>query len=163
MVTYKELICFIWQFMRLNKWTFIAIFCLDLLLWPVDAMIWPYILHLVIDVFTHYEGDRIAAWDALKTPIIIGVSFVIYMEIGSRTMGFLQAKAFPKLQAHLRMAMFDHVQRHSPRYFNEQFAGSLANKITDMTMQVESIIQQLVWPLRTYHQLLSALRPTNVT
>jgi ATP-binding cassette, subfamily B, bacterial len=147
MVTYKELIRFIWQFMRLNKGAFIAILVLDLFLWPVDAMIWPYILHLVVDIFTQYEGDRLAAWGALKTPIILGVSLVIYMEIGSRTMGFLYAKALPKLQAHIRMAMFDHVERHSPHYFNEEFAGSLANKITDMTTQVESIIQQLFWPI----------------
>ena len=41
------------------------------------------------------------------------------------------AKAIPRVQADIRMSMFDHVQRHSPHYFNERFAGSLANKITD--------------------------------
>jgi ATP-binding cassette subfamily B protein len=51
------------------------------------------------------------------------------------------------VQADIRMAMFDHVQQHSPHYFNERFAGSLANKITDMTTQVESILQQLFWPI----------------
>lgn len=57
------------------------------------------------------------------------------------------AKAIPRLQADIRMHMFDHIQEHSPHYFNERFAGSLANKITDMTSSVESIVQQLFWPI----------------
>jgi ATP-binding cassette, subfamily B, bacterial len=146
-ISYKELIRFVWQFMRLQKGTFFLIVFLDSFAWSLDALIWPYILHLVIDIFTRYEGDRLAAWDALKYPIIGGLCLVVYVETVSRSMGFLMAKAVPKLQANIRMAMFDHVQRHSPRYFNERFAGSLANKISDMTIQVELIIQQLYWPI----------------
>ena len=147
MVSYKELIGFIWRFIRLQKWIFFSIFFIDSFAWSMDALLWPYILRVVIDIFTRYEGDRMAAWEALKAPIIGGVCLVIYIEIASRTMGFLMAKGIPKLQADIRMAMFDHVQHHSPHYFNERFAGSLANKITDMTTQVESIIQQLFWPI----------------
>ncbi len=146
-VSYKELFGFIWQFIKLQKMVFFAIFLIDSFAWSVDALLWPYILRIVIDIFTNYEGDRMAAWEALKTPIVGALCLVLYVEIASRTMGFLMAKAVPKLQADLRMSMFDHVQRHSPHYFNERFAGSLANKVTDMTTQVESIIQQLFWPI----------------
>ncbi|MGC2595355.1 MAG: ABC transporter ATP-binding protein [Rhabdochlamydiaceae bacterium] len=147
MVSYKELIGFVWQFMRRQKGIFMVIFFFDCFAWSLDVMLWPYILHLVIDIFTRYEGDRTAAWEALKGPIIGGVCLVIYIETVSRTMGFLMAKAIPRLEADIRMAMFDHVQHHSPNYFNERFAGSLANKMTDMTTQVTLIIQQLFWPI----------------
>jgi ATP-binding cassette subfamily B protein len=141
------MIVFVWQFMRQQKWIFFAIFFIDCFAWSVDALLWPYILHIVVDIFTRYEGDRLAAWEALKTPIIGAVCLVLYIETASRTMGFLMAKAVPKLQADVRMTMFDHVQHHSPHYFNERFAGSLANRMTDMTTQVESILQQLFWPI----------------
>lgn len=147
MVTYKELLGFVWQFMRRQKWIFIAIFILDAFTWPLDVMIMPYILHLVIDIFTNYEGNRLAAWEALQGPIIGGIALTVCVEIAARTMGFLMAKAEPKLQSDIRMAMFDHIQHHSPHYFNERFAGSLSNRITDMTTQVESILHQLFWPL----------------
>lgn len=146
-VSYKKLFGFIWQFMRLQKWTFAGIFLLDCLAWPLDALLWPYILNMVIDIFTRYEGDRLAAWEALRSPIIVGLCLVAFVETASRTMGFLMAKAVPKLQADIRLTMFDHVQRHSPHYFNERFSGSLANKMTDMTTQVELILQQLFWPI----------------
>lgn len=133
--------------MRLQKWTFVLIFFIDSFVWSLDALLWPYILHWVIDIFTRYEGDRMAAWGALKSPIIGGLCLVIYVETASRMMGFLMAKAIPKLQADIRIVMFDRIQHHTPHYFNERFAGSLANKMTDMTTQVEMIIQQLFWPI----------------
>ncbi len=133
--------------MRHQKWTFFVILVLDCLAWPIDALLFPYILSLVINVFIHFEGDRLAAWEALQGPIIAGISLTLFIEIASRTMGFLIGRAIPKLQADIRMEMFDHIQHHSPKYFNERFAGSLANKITDMTTQAEIILQQLFWPI----------------
>ncbi|MCH9625290.1 MAG: Vitamin B12 import ATP-binding protein BtuD [Chlamydiales bacterium] len=146
-VSYKELISFVWQFIRLQKWVFILILLLDAFTWPLDVLLWPYILHVIVDIFSQYESNRIAAWTALKWPIIGGLCLVVFVETASRTMGFLMAKSIPKLQANMRMMMFNHIQHHSPHYFNERFSGSLANKMTDMTTQVESIIQQLFFPI----------------
>lgn len=147
MVTYSKLFGFVWQFIRQQKWIFFLILLLDALTWPLDVLLWPYILHLVVDIFSKFEADRLAAWGALKGPILGGLTLVISVEIASRAMGFLMARAIPKFQAHMRMTMFDHVQHHSPRYFNERFAGSLANKITDMTTHAETILQQLFFPI----------------
>lgn len=145
-VSYKELIGFFWKFIRKQKWTFSSIFIQDCVN-TLDSLLWPFILRWVIDIFTQNEVNRALAWESLQTPIIISVCLIIFIEINSRAMGFLMAKAIPRLQADIRMTMFDHVQEHSPHYFNERFAGSLANKITDMTTAVESILQQLFWPI----------------
>ncbi len=146
MASYKELVGFVWRFMRPQRWAFAFAFLIAFL-WSFDALLWPYILRLVVDVFTKYEGNRAEAWGALKGPIFGGISLVIVIEVGFRSLGFVLAKAIPRLEADIRMAMFEHVQRHSPKYFNERFAGSLANRITDMTTQVTVIIQQLLWPI----------------
>lgn len=145
-VSYRELLGFWWGLMRPQKWTFISILIQDCLN-CLDSLLWPFVLRWVIDIFTQHETHRALAWEALQAPIIASICLIVFIEINSRTMGFLMAKAIPKLQAGIRMAMFDHVQRHSPQYFNERFAGSLANKITDMTTQAESILQQLYWPI----------------
>lgn len=146
MVSYKELISFFWKFIRRQKWTFSSILIQDCIN-SLDSLIWPFILRWVIDIFSQNEVNRSMAWEALQAPIIVSICLIVVIEINSRTMGYLMAKAIPKLQADIRMTMFDHVQEHSPHYFNERFAGSLANKITDMTTAVESILQQLFWPI----------------
>ena len=137
-VSYKELIGFFWKFIRKQRWTFSSIFIQDCIN-TLDSLLWPFILRWVIDIFTQNEVNRALAWESLQAPIIISICLIIFIEINSRSMGFLMAKAIPRLQADIRMTMFDHVQEHSPHYFNERFAGSLANKITDMTTAVESI------------------------
>ena len=147
MNTYSNLIKFLWKFIKRQKWLFLLIFCLDAVAWPLESLVWPYILHIVIDIFTQFAAKREAAWEALKIPIIGGLCLVLFVEAASRTMGLLIGKALPKLQADMRMEMFDHVQYHTPHYFNERLAGSLANKITDMTTQTELIIQQFFWPI----------------
>jgi ATP-binding cassette subfamily B protein len=39
--------------------------------------------------------------------------------------------------------MFDHVQKHSPKYFNEHFSGNLANKIGDMVLSISTILREI--------------------
>lgn len=138
---------FVWPFIKLQKWTFLSILVLDLLAWPLDALLWPYILKEVVDLFTQYDAKREAAWSLAFQPMLLALCLVLFVETASRTMGFLMAKAIPKLQSEIRLALFDHVQKHTPRYFNERFAGSLANRISDMTIQIEAILQQLFWPI----------------
>ncbi|HAB99413.1 MAG TPA: ABC transporter ATP-binding protein [Parachlamydiales bacterium] len=145
-VSYKELIGFFWTFIRRQRWTFASILVQDCLN-CLDSLLWPFILRWVIDIFSQYETERTLAWESLQTPILVSIGLILFIEINSRTMGFLMAKAVPKVQADIRMAMFDHVQRHTPHYFSERFAGSMANKINDMTTQMESILQQLFWPI----------------
>lgn len=145
-VSYKELIGFFWKFIHKQKWTFSFIFIQDCIN-TFDSLLWPFILRWVIDIFTQNETNRALAWESLQAPIIVSILLIIFIEINSRAMGYLMAKAIPKLQADIRMTMFDHIQEHSPHYFNERFAGSLANKITDMTTAFESILQQLFWPI----------------
>lgn len=146
MVSYKELVGFLWKFIQKQRWTFSSIFVQD---WinTLESLLWPFILRWVIDIFSQNEMNRALAWEPLQAPIVVSICLLVFIEINSRAMGFLMAKAIPRLQAEIRMTMFDHVQGHSPRYFNERFAGSVANKITDMTTSVESILQQLFWPI----------------
>ncbi len=146
MVSYKTLIGFFWKFMKRQKGTFFTVLIQDCLN-CLDALLWPFILRWVIDIFAQNEASRALAWDFLQAPIIVSICFIIFIEINSRSMGFLMARAIPRLQADLRMSMFDHVQQHSPQYFIERFAGSLASKISDMTTSLESILQQLFWPI----------------
>ncbi|HEY5259237.1 MAG TPA: ABC transporter ATP-binding protein, partial [Rhabdochlamydiaceae bacterium] len=139
----KKLFAFIWKFLRLQHWKFFFIFLLSLT-WSVDATVWPYLLRLVIDTFTQYDAARAAAWPALKWLLISGASLFVFVEAAYRARDFIQARAFPQLEADIRMAMFDHIQHHSPRYFNEHFAGSLSNKVSDMTTQVTLLLQHLM-------------------
>ncbi|MGD0665220.1 MAG: ABC transporter ATP-binding protein [Rhabdochlamydiaceae bacterium] len=139
----KKLFLFIWHYVRLQKWKFFFILVLGLV-WALDATLWPYILRQVVDTFTLHDAERTAAWPTLKWLIVWGGSLWVIVECGFRGRDFITSKAFPKLEADIRMAMFDHIQHHSPRYFNEHFAGSLSNKISDMITHVSLMLDQVL-------------------
>lgn len=139
----RPLLSFIWQFVCLQKMRFIWIF-IAVLAWPLDNTVGPYLLRSLINLFTEHEGNRAEAFPALLS-VLLWLSFLwIVVEAGFRAKNFLQAKAFPKLEADLRLAMFDHIQHHSPHYFNRHFSGNLANKISDMTLQATVILESLL-------------------
>lgn len=83
-----SLTSFIWQFVKKDRLPFFII-ALTSLVWSLDATIWPYILRVVINTLTQFEGDRADVWKALTYPIAGGLSLWIFVEIGFRTQGFL--------------------------------------------------------------------------
>jgi ATP-binding cassette subfamily B protein len=139
----ESLVSFIWKFVRMQKWRFLFVFLFSFI-WSVDSTVWPYLLRKIIYTLTLFDKDRTEVWHALKWLLVTGVCLWIFVEFCFRARDFLTAKAFPQLEADIRMNMFDHIQHHSPKYFNEHFAGSLSNKIGDMTSQVTSLFQNLM-------------------
>ena len=110
----------------------------------MDATLWHYILRHIIDTLNQFDTNRASAWPVLKILFLSGFSLWILVEFGFRCRDFIRARAFSKLEADIRMTMFDHVQHHSPRYFNEHFAGSLSNKVNDMVTHVTIILLNIM-------------------
>ena len=138
-----KLTTFIWQFVRAQRWQFVTITLLSFV-WVFDMTFWPYFLRLIVDTLTLYDADRQSAWPMLKILLICGAVLWILVEVSFRYRDFLWAKVFPRLEAEIRMTMFDHIQRHSPKYFNEHFSGSLANKIGDMISTTTLILRNVL-------------------
>ena len=108
--------------------------------WSIDHTLWPVVLMMVIDTISNYNDDKANIWSHLARPIWLGVTLWLGVEIAYRLAGFILAKALPKLEADIRLAMVDYVQYHSHRYFGSHFAGSIANKISDMPQNVTRIV-----------------------
>ncbi len=146
MDSYGSLSSFVWRFIKPYKWGFFVAFITSFV-WSLETTVWPYLFQIVVDILTAHDALRINSWAALKIPIFFGLALWIGIDIGYRIQGFVLAALLPKMEADIRMAMFDHIQQHSTKYFNDRLAGGLANKISDMTLQVSAIIQLLLTTL----------------
>ncbi len=134
---------FIWQFVHKQRWVFITILLLSLA-WTFEMLFWPFFLRKMVDILTYYDSERLSAWPSLKVLLMWGGVSWIFMEFAFRLRNFLEASAYPRQEADIRMVMFDHVQRHSPKYFNEHFSGSLANKIGDMVLTSSLLLRDVL-------------------
>lgn len=133
---------FILHFVRKQRFSF-ALITLFSLSWVFETLYWPYFLGKLVDIFNEFDSNRLASWGSIKSFLIMGAFIWIFMEISFRIRDFLQSIFHPRLESDIRMKMFDHVQRHSPKYFNEHFSGSLANKIENMATAASIILRAI--------------------
>lgn len=136
----KTVKALIWHYLKEQKVKFILI-QLCAFAWTIDHTLWPYWNMKLIDILTNYMGDRSNIFVILIPLIFAGIGLWFVVELGFRSGGFIWAKAIPKLEADIRMNLFDYVQRHSYKYFSNHFAGNLSNKINDLPPCISRILQ----------------------
>jgi ATP-binding cassette, subfamily B, bacterial len=139
----KTLIPFFWHFLK-KYWKPLVLIQFFSFAWAIDHTLWPYVIMTLIDTITHYTGDKAHVWQALSTPIIMGLSLWIVVEISFRLSGIIGSYLFPRLEADVRTSMFDYVLGHSHLYFSNHMAGTIVNKISDMPQSMTRILQQIM-------------------
>lgn len=120
------------------KWYVIGLF-LTATYWGINNTLSPYILKLIIDKVAAFSGDKIAVFNAIKPEVILYVTLWIIIAIDMRLLDWFRLKLFPCLRYDIIDYMFAYLNRHSHRFFQNNFAGSLSNKISDMTAGTISI------------------------
>lgn len=138
----KTLFPFIWFFLK-KHWVALLFLQIFSFAWSLDHTLWPYVIMVLIDTITHYAGDKAGIWVALSTPIIMGISLWITIEIFFRLAGILNAYLLPRLEAAIRMSMFDYIIHHSHFYFSNHLTGAIANKIADMPQSITRALRQI--------------------
>ena len=139
----KTLLPFTWHFLK-KQWKWLLLIQILCCAWALDHTLWPYVIMVLIDTITNFTGDRTHAWGALATPILMGLSLWITIEVSFRVSGILLARVIPKLESDVRLAMFKYVGYHSHVYFSDKMAGSIANKISDIPLSVTHILQYIM-------------------
>ena len=92
----------------------------------------PYAVKQIIDAVTmaNETGADVfdAAYDSLVFFALLNLGIVLF----SRASGAILVSNGPRLRSIIRRSLFRYLQFHSHRYFVSHFAGSLANRITEI-------------------------------
>ena len=139
----KKLPQFIWHFLK-KQWALFLIVQLLCFGWSLDTTLWPVAMKLFIDKFVAFSGDKTQIWQTIWPILVLWGSLWIGVELTFRSAGFILARALPKFAASVRMAMFNYATGHSYDYFSNHFAGSVSNRISDMTQSSTRIVQVVI-------------------
>lgn len=139
----KTLGRFFWYFLR-QQWLWIITIQILCFCWAFDQITIPYVIKVLIDTITNMVNDRAQVWQVIASPLLLGASVWVLIEISYRLYGLMIAKIFPKIEAAVRLSMFDYVQHHAPGFFADHMAGALANKISDMTLNMSNALQMII-------------------
>jgi ATP-binding cassette subfamily B protein len=113
------------------------------LCWALITTFTPYTLKLIIDHAVDFKGDKAELFKTTQPYILSYIALWIALCFNMRLLDWVKLKLFPTLREDVMCNMFNYLNQHSHRYFQNNFSGSLINKITDMQNGVINIFTNL--------------------
>jgi ATP-binding cassette subfamily B protein len=110
------------------------------LYWGISNSLTPYVLKIIIDHVVEYQGDKAEVVSATLPYIFLYIGLWILIAIDMRLVDWLRLRLFPAIRADLMKNMFAYLNRQSHHYFQNNFAGSLSNKISDMMSGMVTVL-----------------------
>lgn len=120
-----------------------SIIALTGFLWAFINTFLPYTLKLIIDHVVAFAGDKSNLFKTTEPYVFGYIALWIGLCINLRLLDWVKLKLFPNLREDVMTTMFNYLNQHSHHYFQNNFAGSLINKITDMQHGVIDIFTTL--------------------
>lgn len=138
-VTTKESIQFIFKMCMQFKFCIFVLFIVSIL-WAIDVTLGPYLIKVMLDRVT--EGVRDNAYSDLLSPAIAYISLGFFMTLVFRAYGyFVEVLMIPQMRQSITNKIFGHLLGHSHQYYQNNFSGSLGNKVSDLAMNVPEVLQ----------------------
>lgn len=117
-----------------------AVMALVGILWAFINTFLPYVLKIIINQVLSFQGLRSELFHAI-TPSVLGyVALWIALCVNMRVLDIAKLKLFPQVREDVMIKMFAYLNQHSHQYFQNNFAGSLINKIADMQAGIIEIL-----------------------
>jgi ATP-binding cassette subfamily B protein len=110
----------------------------------------PYALGRIITYVTRSQGSPKTILTTLAGPILLFALLCLGELVCGRISSALQLRVAPRQRQYVARSLFHHLHRHSHRYLTENFAGSLAHRISETSYGVNQVIFAIVtefWPI----------------
>ena len=110
-----------------------AIFLFEALQASCTIML-PYAIKQIIDAVSLANETGVDVFDAAYDSLVFFALLNLGIVVFSRASGAVLVSHGPLLRAKIRKSIFRYIQFHSHRYFVSHFAGSLANRISEVSV-----------------------------
>lgn len=134
---------FFWHFCKRYKANLTGLIAVGVI-WAIYVSLSPYLLKLIIDSVSISVADPQELFQKVFFPAVAYVFLGFFIGVTFRLYDWMQIRTFPEMKSEISGEMFDYVEGHSYNYFQQNFTGSLANKINDMAKGATLIINNLI-------------------
>lgn len=114
------------------------------------SMLLPYAIKQIMDAVELANQIGAGVWEQVEGPLWLFGLLNLGVVLFSRASGAILVVLGPALRRRVRRELFAYLQHHSQRYFLSNFAGSLANRIAEVSMSVAHTLWTVLfdfWPL----------------
>ncbi len=140
---------FVRHYLRYYKWPLLVIALLELGQAACQMLI-PKAVQRLIDAVMLADGASGSVWTVLADPMRFFVLLNIGILVFSRSSGAILVMTGPALRRRVRHGLYGYLQGHSQRYFMGNFAGSLSNRISEVSIGVNHSLWTVMfdfWPV----------------
>lgn len=104
----------------------------------------------MIDKIATHQGSSTHIFAHIALPLGLYIFVWIIQPFIFRTWDYIRLRLYPRMQRDITMQMFSYLNKHSDTYFQDQFGGSLQNKITDLTDGIPAIMTKIEQGIGTF-------------
>lgn len=137
----KTLGAFLLYYLRPYRWLLIGML-LTGLYWGINNSLTPYILKIIIDRLVAFDGPTDQIFSSVQWLVLAYILMFCGTAVNFRFLDWLKLKLYPAVRKDIIVSMFSYLKGHSHSFFQNNFAGSLSNKITDMNGSAIAILQR---------------------
>ncbi len=138
---FRSLTSFTWHYANRYKWPVLGLFAVGLI-WAAYFSLNPMMVKLIIDAVAEHPTDELIHY-ALG-PICGYFGMAIVLLSLSTAYDYLFLKVFPRIRADIIEDMHAHLQKHSYYFFQTQLAGTLSNKISDLSKNIITVLCSVI-------------------
>lgn len=141
---------FVLHFLAVYRWPLVVMFMLELGQAACQILIPKAVQQLIDSAVSLPATGTTSVWTTLAGPIRLFILLNLGILIFSRTSGAILVTVGPSLRRRVRNGLYRYLQQHSQRYFMGNFAGSLANRIAEVSMGVNHSLWTVLfdfWPV----------------
>jgi ATP-binding cassette subfamily B protein len=140
---------FICHFVARYRWWYLAMILFETANATCGIMV-PYALSTIIKGVTGAQHHSAALVAALHGPLLLFIAFCVGEVVFGRIAGGIQIRLGPRQRQNVTRSIYHYLQYHSHRYFSNNFAGSLAHRISETSMGVSQTLWSIItefWPV----------------
>lgn len=119
----------------------------------------PYAIKAVMDVVASHSNTAMQ-WEVFERPLLLLLGLNLAEIVFSRGSGAVLIIMGPRLRQRTSRLLYAYLQQHSPRYFANHFAGSLAHRVSETAMSVNHTTWSVLcdfWPISVTFSISIAL------
>lgn len=132
---------FILSCMKPFKWWVFGQFIVSII-WAIDLTLSPYLLKIMVDSMA--EAPLAEAYQALFTPALLYFGMLVVIVLIFRFYDYAWLNINPPMKRHIGSILMDRMMQHAYHLFQENFSGSLGNKIKDVMSGIPDLIKILI-------------------
>ncbi|MDZ5761207.1 ABC transporter ATP-binding protein [Lyticum sinuosum] len=127
-------------FVSKQKWSFLIMFSICIIVSLCQNSLWPYIIGSVVDKLTTISSSK----DIDKNIIIVVFSIWLLVELVQRAKGFMYAKLYSKFEGDIRVEIFSWIIKYPYTYFSGKRFGIISYRVDDFPRSLRIIIDVIM-------------------